>query len=224
MGLFLSQHALQSGAHVYAVTRTITNELQDLAASYDRLTVIEIEDYTYDSIANISTYMTQNPVDMIINNASMYENDQPFPEMKGDQYQAFFNVHMMFPAALCEAYFNSCKNSEHNGNIINMTDIFAERPSPKSALYCSTKAGLESLTKSMAVKYAPILRVNSIQPGPVKFLPEHDADYRQNVLSQTLIPKEAGFTPILQAVEFILDNDFVTGTSIKVDGGRSLAR
>ncbi|MCG9723653.1 SDR family oxidoreductase, partial [Shewanella sp. Isolate7] len=139
-----------------------------------------------------------------------------------EQYIKFFNIHMVVPALLIENFYRALFNKGEKGVVINITDIFSENPSSSQALYCSTKAGLESLTKSLAKKYANIMRVNSIQPGPIKFLPEHTEAEKNNVLSQTLIAVESGFYPILQAVRFIIDNNYVTGTAIKVDGGRSI--
>ena len=76
--------------------------------------------------------------------------------------------------------------------MIHLSDIFAEDPDEKSAMYCSTKAGLENLSKSQAKKYVSKLRVNTIQPGPIKFLSHHDAEYQAHVLSQNLIRKKRG--------------------------------
>jgi dihydromonapterin reductase/dihydrofolate reductase len=83
---------------------------------------------------------------------------------------------------------------------------------------------LENLSKSFAKKLAPKVRVNTIQPGALAFLPEHSEDAKTVVLQNSLLKIEAGFDPILRAIHSIIDNPFITGTAIKVDGGRSICR
>lgn len=113
-------------------------------------------------------------------------------------------------------------NAQDPGCIIHITDIYAENPSSKSTLYSSTKAGLDNLTKGLAKKMAPGIRVNSIQPGPIKFLPKHSHIDKEKILAKSLLPFEGGFLPIYKAIMSIIDNNYITGASIKVDGGRSL--
>jgi dihydromonapterin reductase/dihydrofolate reductase len=69
---------------------------------------------------------------------------------------------------------------------------------------------------------APNVRVNSIQPGPLLFLPSHSEADKKKVLDNTLLPIEAGFAPIAKTIDYILNNHFVTGAHHKVDGGRSI--
>ena len=129
---------------------------------------------------------------------------------------------MTMPALLMNALQPSL--SEAKGNIISITDIYSDNPNPEFSLYCSTKAGLKSLTLSAAKKWAPQIRANCIQPGPLKFLPSHSEAEKDKVIKETLLPFEGGFDPVFKTVEFIIDNDYLTGQCINVDGGRSLVR
>ena len=63
-------------------------------------------------------------------------------------------------------------------------------------------------------------RDDVIQPGPIQFLPEHDEAYRHKVLSQSLTGKELGYGAIVQACDYLLAAEAVTGTVMRVDGGR----
>jgi len=65
--------------------------------------------------------------------------------------------------------------------------------------------------------------VNVVQPGPVKFLPEHSEAYRQQVLSQSLIREELGYDAVLDACAYLMNARAVTGTVMRVDGGRFVA-
>ena len=60
------------------------------------------------------------------------------------------------------------------------------------------------------------------QPGPILFLPEHDNEHKMQVLDETPLRVEGGLKPMIDTVRFLRDNPFLTGESIKVDGGRAL--
>ncbi len=220
LGLYLTEYFLTEGHSVIGVSRRSSEALITLKSRFENLSSIEIGEYNQEGFEKLKDAFSLSKLDVLINNASFYVSDD-----KGEieaLYPQFFNVHMLFPALLSKEYFDQSIYSE--GCIINISDIFAEDPDEKSALYCSTKAGLENLTKSHAKKFSGKFRVNSIQPGPIKFLPEHDDLYRENVLSQNLIKKEGGFLPLLKAVNYLIGNDYVTGTQVKVDGGRFLKK
>ena len=65
--------------------------------------------------------------------------------------------------------------------------------------------------------------MNTIEPGPILFLDEHDANTRAAILGRTPLAREGGLEPIWQAVQFLWRDTYLTGAAIKVDGGRSLA-
>jgi len=110
----------------------------------------------------------------------------------------------------------------NDGLVINITDIYSERPSTNYIAYCGAKAALANMTLAFAKALAPDIRVNAIQPGPILFLPEHDNQHRQRVLAETPLKVEGGLQPMIDTVKFFRDNPFLTGESIKVDGGRAL--
>lgn len=223
LGLFLTQHLLAAGWQVLAITRGPSQALTAMEQN-PQLHIIRIADYGADSIAEAITQIsaTSQSLHALIHNASAFEKDGT--EFSMQAYQGFFEVHMAAPAQLNMGLLPLLYNRKTPGNIIHITDIFADNPNAEFSLYCSTKAGLENLTKGFAKKFAPGVRVNSIAPGPIQFLPSHSEQAKQAVLKQTLLPEEGGFEPIFQAVAAILENSYMTGASIKVDGGRSLGR
>lgn len=226
LGLFVVERLIHAGWHVHALTRKMTDGL--IVINSERLYVHELGSYTTkDVIGAINTIRTKQqgqPVHLLLNNASIFENDAQVAHKGVSSYEAMIFVHMIMPSLLAEGLLDALSDENNPGNIISITDIYATNPNPAYALYCTTKAGLESLSAGFAKKYAPGIRANSIQPGPIKFLPEHDALHQQKVLAETLLPYEGGFLPIYQTIEFILDNRYLTGSVIKVDGGRSLMR
>ncbi len=222
LGLFLCEQFCHQDFEVIALTRSISHELQLLVDRFQaQLNCFEACRYEEQNIANvISKIKSSYPkIDTLIHNASKFE---PNEEFSGQKFQQFFDVHMAMPAQLNEGLKSCLYNEGSPGVIVNITDIYAENPNKTHTLYCATKAGLENLSKGFAKKFAPGIRVNSIQPGPIKFLESHDDETKSQVLSETLLKHEGGFMPIFQALTSIIENPYMTGATIKVDGGRSL--
>ena len=112
------------------------------------------------------------------------------------------------------------------GCIITLGDWAEARPYLDYAAYFPSKGAIPVLTRSLAVELAarnPKVRVNCILPGPVLLPPDLPAAERQESINATLVKREGRPENIAQAVLFFIDNDFVTGTCLPVDGGRTIA-
>ena len=113
-----------------------------------------------------------------------------------------------------------------HGSIVNITDIHAERPMAGYVVYNIAKAGLRGLTAALARDLAPEIRVNAVAPGPIAWpddgqIPESE---KSRILDQVPLRREGGVAQIAEAVKYLVcDADFVTGQTINVDGGRSIA-
>jgi len=161
----------------------------------------------------------------IVHNASSFEPTSDDLRQAASQYDQFFNVHMKAPFLINQALQDLLLTSDSAlKDIVHITDINAENPSAKFDVYCSSKAGLHNLTLAQAKKFAPAIKVNAIAPGPVLFSELHSDEVIQQTLSETLLGREGGAEPVYQAVKSVLDNPFMTGASIPVDGGRRLAK
>lgn len=159
-------------------------------------------------------------IDLLVNNASCFFNNEAVDAGLAN-LDAIFRVHTMAPYLLISGLQNELKESGQ-ALVLNITDIYVDSPSTEYLAYCAAKAGLANLTQGFAKALAPDIRVNAIQPGPILFLPEHDSEHRQTVLAQTPLKVEGGLQPMIDTVRFLRDNPFITGESIKVDGGRAL--
>ena len=112
------------------------------------------------------------------------------------------------------------------GCIVNIVDIHADRPLKNYVIYSSAKAGLSSLTRSLALELAPEIRVNGVSPGPILW-PENDEwkdlSVRQSIISKTLLKRMGEPDDIARTVLFLIaDAPYITGQIIAVDGGRSV--
>jgi pteridine reductase len=127
------------------------------------------------------------------------------------------------PLFLAQAAAPELKKS--NGLIINIVDIHATRPLRDYTVYCSAKAGLHMVTRSLAKELGPEIRVNGISPGPVLW-PEHGGDEkaRAKIIQRTILQRMGTPEDIARtALFFAVSAPFITGQILAVDGGRSVA-
>lgn len=162
-------------------------------------------------------------VDVLINNASTYYAT-PLGQIQDAQWEDLIGSNLKAPLFLAQALAQSLKQQQ--GCIINIADMHVEKPKKNYIVYSLAKAGLITLTKSLARELAPHVRVNTVAPGPIMW-PENNPDfnesYKQRVISETLLNKIGQPEDIAKAVKFLLcDAPFITGQLIPVDGGRSL--
>ena len=115
-------------------------------------------------------------------------------------------------------------DADKPADIVHITDINVENPTPRFDIYGTTKAGLHNMMLVLAKKYAPAIKVNAVAPGPVLFTESHSDEVRQQMMSETPLAREGGAEPVFLAVKSLLDNPFLTGVSIAVDGGRRLSK
>lgn len=164
----------------------------------------------------------ERKLDGLINNASRFY-PTPLDTASEQQWHDLVDTNMMAP------YFLSQWAAPHlrkrRGSIINITDIYAERPLPNHAIYCASKAGLVSLTRSLAVELGPVIRVNAIAPGAILW-PEgsNDDEAQSGIISKTPLKQPGKPQDIARAVHFLLTAaQFITGQVLNLDGGRSIA-
>lgn len=162
-------------------------------------------------------------LDVLINNASTYYPTE-IGDITDEQWNDLMGTNLKAPLFLAQAVAPELRRQ--HGCIINISDMHVERPKKGYVVYSVAKAGLITLTRSLAHELAPSVRVNAVAPGPVLW-PEHnpqfDEVYRQRVISQTLLKRIGEAEDVAKAVRFLIqDAPYITGQIIAVDGGRSL--
>ncbi|MEE9332194.1 MAG: pteridine reductase [Methylophilaceae bacterium] len=163
-------------------------------------------------------------LDILINNASIYKPTE-IGNINEENWHDLMGSNLKAPMFLAQAAAPELK--KNNGCIINITDMHIERPKQGYIIYSIAKAGLVTLTKSLALELSPEVRVNAVAPGSVLWPesnPQFDELYRQRVISQTLLKRVGDPTDVAKAVKFLAaDAPFITGHILAVDGGRSLS-
>ncbi|MGY3902731.1 SDR family oxidoreductase [Aeromonas lusitana] len=221
LGFYLCEQLVASGWQVTGSYRSERPELAQLRALGVELVQADFarEGGVDGLIAALSAH---EDLALVIHNASAFEPQAEDPALQREQFDRFYRVHMAAPFALNHALAPQLAR-QPNASIIHITDIYIHASAPQFAAYVATKAGAHSLAMSFARELAPAVRVNTIEPGPILFLDEHGDAWRQQVLAKTPLAREGGLEPIWQAVKLLMENDYMTGASIRVDGGRSLA-
>jgi len=162
-------------------------------------------------------------LDVLINNASTYYPTD-LGQINEENWQDLIGSNLKAPVFLAQAAATELR--KNSGCIINITDMHIERPKKGYIVYSVAKAGLVTLTKSLAHELSPEVRVNAVAPGPVQWPesnPQFDEVYRQRVINQTLLKRVGEAEDVAKAVKFLIyDAPFITGHILAVDGGRSL--
>jgi pteridine reductase len=159
-------------------------------------------------------------LDVLINNASSY-----YPTPVGTatlaHWDDLFGSNARAPFFLAQAAAPALR--ERRGCIVNLVDIYAERPNPGHPVYCMAKAANAMMVKALAHDLAPEIRVNGVAPGAALWPEGYLADAtRRQILERIPMGRPAGAGQIADTVMFLVTGpDYITGQIIAVDGGRS---
>ena len=219
VGLHCAQRLLEDGHAVifsYRTERPGVQALRDLGAT------AVFGDFSTE--AGIFAFISElkNHTDhlrAIIHNASEWLAETP--ETDAAAFTRLFSVHMLAPY-LINLHCADLLQRSSPADIVHISDDVTRKGSSKHIGYCASKAGLDSLTLSFAAKYAPDIKVNGIAPALLLFNPDDDEAYRTKVLAKSALGIEPGSEVIYQSLRYLLDNPYVTGTTLTVNGGRHL--
>jgi pteridine reductase len=160
-------------------------------------------------------------LDALINNASTFE-PTPVGSASPAQWDELFASNARAPFFLAQAAAPALANAR--GCIVNLVDIYAERPLARHPIYCMAKAALVMMTRSLALDLAPQVRVNAIAPGAILW-PEGGKSTLDQQALLARVPLERAGSPqdvAAAALWLLRDAPYVTGEILRIDGGRSL--
>ncbi len=155
----------------------------------------------------------------IVHNASDWLKEQPGQE--AEAFTRLFSVHMLAPYLI---NLHCAELLAHGGpaDIVHISDDVTRKGSARHIAYAASKAGLDSLTLSFAARLAPGIKVNGIAPALIAFRPEDDDAYKAQALAKSALRMEPGAEVVYQSLRFLLDNPYLTGTTLPLNGGRHL--
>ncbi len=160
------------------------------------------------------------PLGCLINNASAFENET-IENADRASWDRHMEPNLRAPFVLTQAFVRALPETA-GGVVINLLDQRVLNPTPFFLSYTLSKAGLWSLTQTLAMALAPRVRVNGIGPGPA--LPSARQTPEQFARQCAMMPLGRGTNPeeICAAVRFILAAKAMTGQIIALDGGQHL--
>ena len=161
-------------------------------------------------------------LDALVNNASTF-TPTPIGTATPAQWDALFASNARAPFFLAQAAAPHLRATR--GAIVNLADLYAERPLREHTLYCMAKAALLMMTRSLALELGPEVRVNAVSPGAILW-PEDRSDTaaQQAMLARTPLGRTGTPEEVAQAVHWLLrDAHYSTGQVLHLDGGRMLA-
>ena len=160
-------------------------------------------------------------LDLLVNNASSFY-PTPLGKTSAAQFDDLIGTNLKAPYFLAQAAADALTSTQ--GAIINIADLYADRPLKSYPVYSAAKAGLVSLTRSLARELAPAVRVNAIAPGVILWHEGGGDEYAQRrIIARTPLERVGTPADIQSAVLFLArDAMFVTGQVLYIDGGRSI--
>jgi pteridine reductase len=159
--------------------------------------------------------------DLLVLSAAIFDR-RPFVEQSDEDFAHMIDANLLAPARVARlAARRMLKRGA--GAIVSILDVGALQPWRGYAHYCSAKAGLQMLTRCLALELAPTIRVNGVAPGTVLFRDEEDAGLRERITKQIPLGHIGEPEDVAHAVRFLFEgSDFITGAMLAVDGGRLL--
>ncbi|XGV87991.1 MAG: SDR family oxidoreductase [Limnothrix sp. BL-A-16] len=156
-------------------------------------------------------------LNVLVNSASVYDA-APIAETTLDLFEKQFKVNFQAPYFLTQAF---AKNNG-SGCVINIIDNKVAFNQYQYSAYLLSKKALAEFTKLAAIELAPAIRVNGIAPGFILPVSTRTQDYVEWLIDGIPVKQQGSTENIVKAVHYILDNSFVAGQILFVDGGESL--
>jgi pteridine reductase len=164
-------------------------------------------------------------LDVLVTAAALWQRT-PLEQLTAADVRRQFEVNTLGTLLCCRRAGLIMAGQPEGGVIVTIGDWATRRPYPNYAAYFASKGAIPTLTRSMAVELArrnPKVRVNCILPGPV-MLPEDLSQAEvKGAVAGTLVKRAGRPENVAHAVAFLVENDFVTGVCLPVDGGRTIA-
>lgn len=159
-------------------------------------------------------------VDLLINNASLFFKT-PAGSVSEDDWDKLMDANLKGPFLLSVEFARTMAASG-GGSIVNIADWSGFRPYKDYLPYCTSKGGLLTMTKALARDFAPSVRANAVAPGPVMLPIDFSETEKEAIVKKTPLGRIGTPGDVANAVVFLAENEYVNGTVLVVDGGRSI--
>lgn len=225
LGEALVRHFHSKGWEVFFTCNRSKNEAMQIAN--------ELRDRVHYTCTTVSTQLDAQAIDnwlgarlegrgldLLICNASEFKR-ATVAETDDRIFSAMLNSNLLGPFYLAQQCHKHLLKS--SGCIVNIGDVQASHGQPDFIAYCTAKAALQAMSKSLALAFAPKVRVNVVMPGSLPW-PTDDiySDEEKQSIVEAIPSKRIGdWSDVIEAIEYLSAAKFVTGSALPVDGGRA---
>jgi glucose 1-dehydrogenase len=164
-------------------------------------------------------------IEILVNNAGI-EKNAGFLDVAEQDYRAVMDVNLAGPFFATQAFARHRRNLKSGGKVINISSVHEELPFPHFTAYCASKGGLKMMMRNLAIELAPLgITVNNIAPGavetPINAKLLNDPKLLNPLLANIPLNRLGKPRDVAGAVAFLAsaDADYITGTTIVIDGG-----
>lgn len=222
LGAKIAQALGEDGWHVIVHYNTSGTEARAVAASIREAGgSADTAQFDLEDVAGIRAFMDGQPrIDTLINSASVFDMDRP-EDVQAEDLERTLRINLMAPVLMASAMAER-HDTRGSGCVINLLDQKLFNLNPDFFSYTLAKHALLGATTTMAMAFAPRVRVNGIAPGIT--LPSGGQSEAEFARAHRLNPLQGGSTPadVIRTVRFILATPAMTGETIIVDGGQHL--
>jgi len=158
-------------------------------------------------------------LDILVNSAAVMVH-QPVREVTPADWDRTMDLNLRAPFFVAQGAAEAMGAA--GGAIVNIADVASFERWTSYPVHCISKAGVVALTEILAKAFAPAIRVNAVAPGAVLLPEDWDEAARRHLAETTPLKRLGRPDDVADAVRFLLENDYITGETIVVDGGRLL--
>lgn len=163
-------------------------------------------------------------IDVLVNCAAVWQR-KPLEDVTAADVRFHFDTNALGTFLMCQKVGLQMVRQPTGGVIVNVGDWAEMRPYRDYAAYFPSKGAVSAITRTMAVELGhrnPNVRVNAVLPGPVMLPPDLPEVEKAEAVSATLVKREGSPGNVATAVLAFVENDFITGALLPVDGGRTV--
>ncbi|MBX3082808.1 MAG: SDR family oxidoreductase [Anaerolineae bacterium] len=190
-----------------------------------RAEVIQADLRQRDEIDQLFARLDQNfgRLDVLVNSAASFDKSD-ITKISLEDWEATLNLNLTAPFLCSQHAVHLMREHKTGGSIINILDLSAFGVWRTFAAHSVSKVGLKALTEVLALNAAPDIRVNAIAPGPVLRDDGNSPERWEQIGKGLPLQKTGDPVDVAQAVVFLATQPFLTGVTIRVDGGEALLR
>jgi NAD(P)-dependent dehydrogenase (short-subunit alcohol dehydrogenase family) len=220
IGREIALELARRGAQIAVHYRSSADEAREVAGAAGSVFQADLADTKSIEVMMRSLEATFGRLDILVNSASVFSPgtaDNSTPE----NWDSQMDINARAPFFLAQQAARLMRRNGE-GKIINIADVAGEVIWPAYLPYSVSKAALIAVNRGLAKAFAPEIQVNAIAPGPVLFPEYYTEQQKDSAIERTLLKRAGSPRDIVNALIFLIENDYITGDVIHVDGGRHI--